>query len=344
MLPSSISLLAIESSCDDTAAAVLKGGSVVSSVVASQRIHEGFGGVVPELASRAHQRLIVPTVEAALEEAGINKTDLDAVAVTYGPGLAGSLLVGLSFAKALALGLDIPLIGVNHLEGHIYSVFIDEPRPSFPYLCLTVSGGHTLLTLVKEGFVHEELGRTRDDAAGEAFDKVAKILGLGYPGGPAIDRLAKGGDAAFKDFPSPRLPNENHRKNYTFSFSGIKTNVLYYLRDLGDEHRQQMLETHLPDIAASFQETVVDALVGAIRDAVEETGVRHVAVVGGVSANSRLRERAQLAAEEDGFELYVPALKYAVDNAAMIAVTAAFKLDAGHTTDLDLTVEPALKV
>ena len=234
MLPTDLTLLAIESSCDDTAAAVLKDGRVVSSVVAAQRIHEGFGGVVPELASRAHQRLIVPTVEAALEEAEIGKHALDAVAVTYGPGLAGSLLVGLSFAKALALGLDIPLIGVNHLEGHIYSVFIDEPQPSFPFLCLTVSGGHTLLTLVKEGFVHEELGRTRDDAAGEAFDKVAKILGLGYPGGPEIDRLAASGDPMFRACPSPRLPNKDRRTNYAFSFSGIKTNGLYFPRARGE--------------------------------------------------------------------------------------------------------------
>ena len=344
MLPTDLTLLAIESSCDDTAAAVLKDGRVVSSVVAAQRIHEGFGGVVPELASRAHQRLIVPTVEAALEEAEIGKHDLDAVAVTYGPGLAGSLLVGLSFAKALALGLDIPLIGVNHLEGHIYSVFIDEPQPSFPFLCLTVSGGHTLLTLVKEGFVHEELGRTRDDAAGEAFDKVAKILGLGYPGGPQIDRLAASGDPTFRAFPSPRLPNKDRRKNYAFSFSGIKTNVLYFLRDLGETERKQMLGNHLPDIAASFQKTVVDALVGAIRDAVEETGVKSVAIVGGVSANRGLRAAAQAAADEDGFELFVPAFEHSVDNAAMIAVTGAFKLAAGQSSELTLAAEPALRL
>lgn len=342
MLPADVTLLAIESSCDDTAAAVLREGRVMSSVVASQRIHEGFGGVVPELASRAHQRLIVPTIEAALDEAACKKEELEAIAVTYGPGLAGSLLVGLSFAKALALGLEIPLIGVNHLEGHIYSVFIDEPHPEFPYLCLTVSGGHTLLTLVKEGFVHEELGRTRDDAAGEAFDKVAKILGLGYPGGPAIDHLAGEGDPNFRSFPSPRLPNENHRKSYTFSFSGIKTNVLYFLRDLGETGREEMLRDHLPDIAASFQTTVVDALVGAVRDAVAETRVKHVAIVGGVSANIQLRESAQEAAQEDGFELFVPALKHSVDNAAMIAVSGAFKLKAGLRSNLALTAEPSL--
>jgi N6-L-threonylcarbamoyladenine synthase len=338
VLPSDLTLLAIESSCDDTAAAVLTGGRVASSVVASQRVHEGFGGVVPELASRAHQRLIVPTVEAALEEAGVTKADLQAVAVTYGPGLAGSLLVGLSFAKALALGLGVPLVGVNHLEGHVYSVFVEAPSPPFPYLCLTVSGGHTLLTLVRAGFAHEELGRTRDDAAGEAFDKVAKLLGLGFPGGPAVDRLAAEGDPAFLRLPTPRLPG------FAFSFSGIKTAVLYFLRDLPEAERRRVMETHVADLCASFQRTVVDALVGALRDAVRETGVRHVAVVGGVSANRALRAAALAAAEADGFSLYVPALRYSVDNAAMIAVTGAFKLAAGHTSPLSLTAEPALKL
>jgi len=344
VLPADLTLLAIESSCDDTAAAVLTGGRVASSVVASQRIHEGFGGVVPELASRAHQRLIVPTVEAALEEAGVTKDDLQAVAVTYGPGLAGSLLVGLSFAKALALGLGVPLVGVNHLEGHVYSVFIDAPRPAFPYLCLTVSGGHTLLTLVHEGFVHEELGRTRDDAAGEAYDKVAKLLGLGYPGGPPVDRLAAEGDPSFRAFPSPRLPGPDGRPGYAFSFSGIKTNVRYFLQDLAPAERERVLTDHLADVCASFQQAVVDALVGAVRDAVRETGVRHVALVGGVSANRGLRAAAQAAAEADGFALHVPAFQHSVDNAAMIAVTGAFKLAAGQTSGLDLTAEPSLKL
>ena len=342
MLPSDLTLLAIESSCDDTAAAVLTGGRVASSVVASQRIHEDFGGVVPELASRAHQRLIVPTVEAALDEACVTKHDLDAVAVTYGPGLAGSLLVGLSFAKAFALGRDIPLIGVNHLEGHVYSVFIEEPHPPFPYLCLTVSGGHTQLTLVRAGFVHEELGRTRDDAAGEAYDKVAKLLGLGYPGGPPVDRLAAEGDPTFRTFPSPRLPDANGRPSFAFSFSGIKTNVLYFLRDLDETERNRMLDEHLADICASFQQTIVDALVGAIRDAVRETGVKAVAIVGGVSANRGLRAAAEAAGQADGFAVFVPQLAHCMDNAAMIAVTAAFKLTAGHTSPLSLTVAPSL--
>jgi len=335
-------ILGIESSCDDTAAAVVAGGVLRSNVVSSQRVHEGFGGVVPELASRAHQRLIVPVVDAALDEAGVTKRDLDAVAVTYGPGLAGSLLVGLSFAKAMALALGIPLVGVNHLEGHIYSVFIEEPHPPFPYLCLTVSGGHTQLVLVREGFRHEQLGTTRDDAAGEAFDKVAKMLGLGYPGGPVIDRLARDGDPAFQDFPRTRLGGAEGP--FDFSFSGLKTSVLYYLNRFSDAEREALLADHLPDIAASFQAAVVDVLVGAIRDAVRATGVGAVAIVGGVSANSALRRAAGEAAEADGFEVFIPRPVYSVDNAAMIAVTGHFKWAAGVESPLTLSAEPSLAV
>ena len=331
-------LLGIESSCDDTAAAVVAGGVLRSNVVSSQLVHAGFGGVVPELASRAHQRLIVPVVDAALEEAGVTKTDLDAVAVTYGPGLAGSLLVGLSFAKALALGLGIPLVGVNHLEGHLYSVFVEPPGPPFPYLCLTVSGGHTQLVIVRDGFRHEVLGRTRDDAAGEAFDKVAKMLGLGYPGGPVIDRLARDGDPTFQTFPRTRLGA------YDFSFSGIKTSVLYYLNRFSDAEREAVLREHIGDIAASFQTAVVDVLVGAIRDAVRATGIRSVAVVGGVSANSQLRRDAAAAAEADGFDLFIPKPVYSVDNAAMIAVTGHFKWAAGVESPLTLSAVPNLSV
>jgi len=338
MTSTGTTLLAIETSCDDTAAAVYAGGRVASSVVASQRVHAWFGGIVPELASRAHQVLIVPTVDAALAEAGVARDDLTAVAATYGPGLAGSLLVGLSFSKALALGLELPFVGVNHLEGHVYSVFIDEPHPAFPYLCLTVSGGHTQLVLVEEGFRHTTLGRTRDDAAGEAFDKAARLMGLGYPGGPEIDRIAAGGDATFHRFPSPRLAG------YDFSFSGIKTSVRYFLEALSPTERDSLLARHLSDLAASFQRAVVDALVGALRDAVRETGVNAVAVVGGVAANSGLRAAAQQTADTDGFSLFVPALPYSVDNAAMIAVTAAFKLAAGHESPLTLQAEPALKL
>ncbi|GIV58406.1 MAG: tRNA N6-adenosine threonylcarbamoyltransferase [Rhodothermaceae bacterium] len=334
--PSHPVVLAIESSCDDTAAAVVAGGILRSNVVSSQRVHAGFGGVVPELASRAHQRLIVPVVEAALEEAGVRRTDLDAVAVTYGPGLAGSLLVGLSFAKALAFGLGVPLVGVNHLEGHIYSVFIEPPVPPFPYLCLVVSGGHTQLVLVDEGFRHTLLGQTRDDAAGEAFDKVGKMLGLDYPGGPVIDRLASEGDPAFHAFPRTRL------EGYDFSFSGIKTAVLYHLNAYTEEERNRLLERHRADLCAAFQQAVVDMLIDPLRRAVRATGARHVALVGGVSANTGLRAAAQALAQEEGVTLYTPPLAYCMDNAAMIGVTAHVKLAAGLTSPLTLTAEPAL--
>lgn len=342
MLPDLPPLLAIESSCDDTAAAVWADGRLAASVVASQRVHEGWGGVVPELASRAHQRLIVPTVQTALDEAGLAMGDLGAIAVTYGPGLAGSLLVGLSAAKGLALGLGVPLIGVNHLEGHVYSVFVEEPHPAFPFLCLTVSGGHTLLTLVREGFVHEELGRTRDDAAGEAYDKVARLLGLGYPGGPPVDKRAAEGDASFLSLASPRITGQKARSLADFSFSGIKTAVRYALDDVPEPERDAWLETHRDDVCASFQHTVVDALVSALSDAVRQTGVRDVAIVGGVSANRGLRARAAETAGAEGWRLHVPALSYSVDNAAMIAVTAAFKWAAGETSPLSLGAEPSL--
>ena len=338
-------ILAIESSCDDTAAAVWADGALRSSVIASQRVHEGFGGVVPELASRAHERLAVPTVQAALGDAGMTLDDIGAVAVTYGPGLAGSLVVGLSLAKGIAVGRGLPLVGVNHLEGHVYSVFVSEPRPPLPFLCLTVSGGHTLLTLVDKGFEHQELGRTRDDAAGEAFDKTARLLGLGYPGGPVVDRLAAEGDPAFLDLPSPRLgARHGPMPLFDVSFSGIKTAVRYALTDVPEAERERLLRDHVPDICASFQHAVVTALVDALGDAVRQTGVRHVAIVGGVSANRGLRAAAQAAADADGWSLYVPAMSVSVDNAAMIAVTAAFKLAAGQTSALSLGAEPALKL
>ncbi len=339
-MPDAPLILGIETSCDDTAAAVVAGGALRSNVRSSQEVHGRFGGVVPELASRAHQRLIVPVVEAALDDAGVTAQDLDAVAVTYGPGLAGSLLVGLSFGKAMALGLGVPLVGVNHLEGHVYSVFVEAPHPPLPYLCLTVSGGHTQLDLVRAGFVHDSLGRTRDDAAGEAFDKVAKMMGLPYPGGPAIDRLAAEGDPVFLKLPRTRLKNENGP--FDFSFSGIKTAVLYALGRMDDAERAAYLDRHRADVAASFQQAVVEVLIGAIRDAVRATGVGAVAVVGGVSANRQLRQAAERAAAEDGFALFVPALSLSMDNAAMIAVTGQFKLAAGHTSPLSLTAVPNL--
>lgn len=331
-------ILGIETSCDDTAAAVVAGGVLRSNVIASQDVHASFGGVVPELASRDHQRLVVPTVEQALAEAGVGRDDLDAVAVTYGPGLAGSLLVGLSAAKALAYGLGIPLVGVNHLEGHLYSAGVEPPAPPFPYLCLVVSGGHTQLVLVEERFQHTVLGRTRDDAAGEAFDKVAQLLGLGYPGGPAVDRLAQEGDPAFHAFPRSRPGG------YDFSFSGLKTSVLYYLNDHDEAARDRLLHDHRADLCASFQQAVVDVLVGALRGALQETGVRHAAITGGVSANSRLRAEARAAVAAAGGVLYLPALAFCTDNAAMIAVTAQHKLSAGLTSPLTLTAAPRLSL
>lgn len=331
-------ILGIESSCDDTAAAVVAGGKLLSNVRSSQDFHGDYGGVVPELASRDHQRLIVPVVERALEEAGLTRQDVEAVAVTYGPGLAGSLLVGLSFAKALALGLGVPLVGVNHLEGHIYSVFIEEPHPAFPYLCLVVSGGHTELVRVEEGFSHHVLGRTRDDAAGEAFDKVARLLDLGYPGGPPIDRLAREGNPAFHDFPRADLDG------YDFSFSGLKTSVLYYLNSFSDEERAELLENHLADLCASFQQAIVDVLIGALERALQETGIRAFAITGGVSANATLRREAEALAREHNATLYIPPLEYCTDNAAMIAATAHHKLAAGLTSPLTLTADPALSL
>ncbi len=331
-------ILGIESSCDDTGAAVIEGRELRSNVTASQMVHQRYGGVVPELASRAHQRVIVPVVREALEQAHTSLENIDAVAVTYGPGLAGSLLVGLSFAKGLALGRRLPLIGVNHLEGHMYSVFLAKETPSFPYLCLTVSGGHTQLALVKAPFNHVLLGQTRDDAAGEAFDKIAKLLELPYPGGPQIDRLAKEGDPRFHRFPRARL------EGYDFSFSGLKTSVLYYLNRHAPEARKELLQTHRADIAASVQAAIVDVLLEAIERAVVETGVREVAIVGGVSANSELRERAHILAEKKGFSLYIPPLPYCMDNAAMIAMAGVFKWEAGMFNPLTLTAAPNLTI
>ena len=336
MADSSPLILGIESSCDDTAAAVTAGGALQSSVVSSQMEHASFGGVVPELASRAHQRLIVPVVRQALEEAGCSLHDVEAVAVTHGPGLTGSLLVGLSFAKALAVGEGIPLLGVNHLEGHLYSVGIKPPAPPFPYLCLIVSGGHTQLVLVEEDFQHTLLGRTLDDAAGEAFDKVAQLLDLGYPGGPAIDQHARTGDPAFHAFPRSR-PGQ-----YDFSFSGLKTSVLYYLNDFSEGERARLLEDHLDDLCASFQQAVVDVLVDALGRAVEATGVDHVAITGGVSANTALRAEAEAMSRRQGVTLYVPPPAYCMDNAAMIAHAGGLRWTAGCTSPLTLEAEPRL--
>lgn len=329
-------ILGIETSCDDTAAAVLVDGRLRSSIISSQPEHDRFGGVVPELASRSHERAIIPVVEAALREADVDRGDLGAIAVTHGPGLAGSLLVGLSFAKGLASALGIPVVGVNHLEGHLYSLHLSDPVPETPYLCLIVSGGHTQLMRVDGGFDHTLLGKTRDDAAGEAFDKVAKLLGLGYPGGPEIDRLAKSGNTSFHPFPRTRLDG------YDMSFSGIKTSMLYYLNEFDASEREAHLKSHLADLCASFQEAVVDMLENPVRRAAEETGIRTLAVAGGVSANTSLRRRFTALAEELGGALHVPGAGFRTDNAAMIAAAGRAGMLAGRTSPLTLTVSPSL--
>jgi len=323
----SVTLLAIESSCDETSAAVLKDGRICSNYIANQAVHEQYGGVVPELASRAHQQNIVPVVEAALKKAGTKKEDLQAIAFTQSPGLIGSLLVGSCFAKAMALALDIPLIGVHHMQAHVLANFIEEPRPSFPFLCLTVSGGHTQIVLCEDFLKMTVIGETKDDAAGEAFDKSAKLLGLPYPGGPLIDRYAKEGDASRFHFPEPRVPALD------FSFSGLKTAILYFIRDhaSADEH---FLQNNLPDICASIQERIISILLNKLVAASEQTGIKEVCIAGGVSANSGLRRALAAYSAQHNWNYYIPRFEYCTDNAAMIAMTAYYKYLAGQFSDL----------
>ncbi|MGK6350810.1 tRNA (adenosine(37)-N6)-threonylcarbamoyltransferase complex transferase subunit TsaD [Parapedobacter sp. DT-150] len=306
-------ILGIESSCDETSAAISIDGIIRSNIIANQTIHEKFGGVVPELASRAHQQNIIPAVEQAIREAKVHKNDIDALAFTRGPGLLGSLLVGTSFAKAFALAQNIPLIEVNHMQAHILAHFIEEPMPAFPFLCLTVSGGHTQLVLVRDYFEMELLGQTLDDAAGEAFDKTAKILGLPYPGGPLIDRYAQLGNAGAFAFPEPQIPGLN------FSFSGLKTAILYFVQQ---KEREQpgFVQAHLHDICASVQSRIVSILLHKLKRAAIETGVRDVAIAGGVSANSGLRSGLVALGEEQGWRVFIPKFAYCTDNAAMIAI------------------------
>ena len=318
-----IYILGIESSCDDTSAAVLRNNVLLSNVTSSQAVHQSYGGVVPELASRAHQQNIVPVVDQALKKAGIEKEQLSAVAFTRGPGLMGSLLVGVSFAKGFARALGIPLVDVNHLQGHVLAHFIQEPDmqnaiPPFPFLCLLVSGGNSQIVKVNAYNDIEVLGQTIDDAAGEAIDKCSKVMGLGYPGGPIIDKLARQGNPAAFKFAEPHIPGLD------YSFSGLKTSFLYSLQKWVKDD-PNFIENHKEDLAASLEFTIVDILMKKLRLAVKQTGITHVAVAGGVSANSGLRNAFHEAAEKEGWTIYIPKFSYTTDNAAMIGITGYFK-------------------
>jgi len=332
-----ISILAIESSCDETSASIIVNGKVLNNIVATQSVHEKYGGVVPELASRAHQENLIPVVHEALSGAGISKKELSAIAVTRGPGLMGSLLVGVSFAKAFAKALDVPLIDVNHMQAHVLAHFIAEPRPNFPFICLTVSGGHTQLVLVKDHLTMELIGETQDDAVGEAFDKTAKLLGLPYPGGPLLDRYAKEGNPKAFTFPVTRMPGLN------YSFSGIKTAVLYFLRDRLEENSNFITE-NLPDLCASIQYTLVEMLLIKLKEAMKQYGVTEVAIAGGVSANSGLRSSLATLAQRKGWTLYVPEFEYCTDNAAMIAMAAHFKYLRGDFVGYDIAPLAKMKL
>jgi len=306
-------ILAIESSCDETSVAICDNGKITANVIANQTIHENYGGVIPELASRVHQQNIVPAVQQALALAKVDKKQLDGVAFTQGPGLLGALLVGVSFAKSFALALDLPLISVNHMQAHILAHFIDEPKPNFPFLCLTVSGGHTQIVLVKNYFEMEIVGETLDDAAGEAFDKTAKILNLPYPGGPLIDKHAKEGNPIAYKFPEPQIQGLN------YSFSGFKTAILYFVRDRVKEN-PTFIEENLADICASVQHSIVNILLNKLKKAAKQYNCNQIAIAGGVSANSGLRNTLLGLQETLGWEVFIPKFEYCTDNAAMIAI------------------------
>jgi len=311
-------ILGIESSCDETSAAVCVDGVILSNVIANQTIHAAYGGVVPELASRVHQQNIIPAVQQALLNAKVSKNDIDAVAFTRGPGLLGSLLVGVSFAKAFALGKNLPLIEVNHMQGHILAHFIDEPRPQFPFLCLTVSGGHTQIVLVKDYFDMQVVGQTTDDAAGEALDKTSKILGLPYPGGPVIDKYARLGNPDAFAFPEPNIPGLD------FSFSGLKTSIMYFIRD-NVAANPNFMEERMADICASVEKRVVTILLNKLKKAAALYNIKDVALAGGVSANTGLREGLIALSTKMGWNSFIPKFEYCTDNAAMIAVAGYYK-------------------
>lgn len=330
----SITILGIESSCDDTSAAIIRDGILLSNVIAGQKVHEEYGGVVPELASRAHQQNIVPVVDTAIKRAGITKHDIDAIAFTRGPGLLGSLLVGTSFAKGLSLGLNIPIVDVNHLHGHVLSHFIRQKEndivPEYPFLCLLISGGNSQIILVKSYNDMEVLGQTIDDAAGEAFDKCAKVMGLPYPGGPHIDRLAAEGDAGRFKFSKPHIPGLD------YSFSGLKTSFLYTLRD-AKKLDPDFVEHNKADLAASLQRTIIEILLDKLRKVVDLTGVKQVAIGGGVSANSGVRQAIADYCSQRGLQAFIPERLFTTDNAAMVAIAGYYKFLDNQFCDLDAT-------
>ena len=323
---SHITILAIESSCDETSAAVVQNGRVLSNHIATQKVHERYGGVVPELASRAHLQNIIPVVDAAIKDAGMSNADMTAVAFTQSPGLIGSLLVGACFAKGYAQALDIPLIAVHHMQAHVLAHFIEQ-KPEFPFLCLTVSGGHTQIVLCKGYLDMEVLGETMDDAAGEAFDKVAKMLGLPYPGGPLVDKYAAEGDPLRFKFPTTPM------KDYEFSFSGIKTSVLYFLQ-AQKKTDPDFVEKNIKDICASVQYTIIKVLMQKLEKAARNLGISHIGIAGGVSANSGLRKELKEAGERNGWQVYIPRFEYCTDNAAMIGITGYYKYLKGAFSDL----------
>ena len=338
-----LTILAIESSCDETSAAVCRDGVILSNVIANQTVHEKYGGVVPELASRAHMQNIVPVTETAIREAGINKKEIDAIGFTRGPGLIGSLLVGGHFAKSLALALNKPLIPVHHMHAHVLSNLAEEPRPSFPFLCLTVSGGHTQIVECRSPSDMKILGETIDDAAGEAFDKSAKSLGLPYPGGPLIDKYAATGDPKRFAFPEPKVEALN------FSFSGLKTSILYFLQNAGKsnvykeeftatpEEKETFITNNLADICASIQYRIVTILLNKLKRAADETGISDVCLAGGVSANSGLRSAFTELGKKEGWNTFIPSFQYCTDNAGMIAITAYYQYLTGQISETDVT-------
>jgi len=336
----SITILGIESSCDDTSAAVIRDGKILSNVIAGQAVHQKYGGVIPELASRAHQSNIVPVVDVALKDAGVNKRELSAVAFTQAPGLLGSLLVGTSFAKGLALSLDIPIIAVNHLQAHILSLFVrekndDTPLPETPFLCLLVSGGHTQIMRVDSPLEMKILGKTIDDAAGEAFDKCAKVVGLPYPGGPEIDKLAQEGNPDAFKFAKPKIPDLN------YSYSGFKTSFLYFLRDRMREN-PDFIKQNISDLAASVQHTIIAILMDKFVKAIEQTGIKNIGVAGGVAANSGLQTTIHKLAKEKGLNAYIPQRKFTTDNAAMVAQTGYYKFLENDFSPID--IEPKARI